>query len=185
VIGYALLASALAADVEVGAAVRYSTMLDNLIGLAVVTESPTMRPAGPEVYGMACEILCLGATAELFLWGGHASLLAATVSRPVTLGPVLLRPEIGLGGAYYGRKSLVPVISGRNTSALIRVGLSLQPDTPGAFRPLFDLSWDTHPILPAISLRRGHDLRVGLGVAFRGQRRPSALGDVEGEGADP
>ena len=187
-IGLLLVATAMSTEAEIGASARYSSMLDNLIGLAVVTGRPTMVPAGAEFHVVACETLCLGGTVEIFPFGGYASMVALTAGRRVEVGPLVFRPEIGIGSAHFGRKSLVPVTSGRNTSALVRIGTSVQVQTGGLLRPVFDVSWDTHPILPAISLRRAHDLRVGIGLSARlptPDRSGSSVGDGDGEGADP
>ncbi len=165
-IGLLLVTTALAAEVEVGVSTRYSSMIDNLVGITLVNERRSLRPAGGQIYGEQCgTAMCNGLALELFPIGGHASLAAATVGRLIELGPVTAKPMVGLGMAYYGRRSLVPVIAGKNASVLIRVGGSVRWDLPGTFRPVLNVSWDTHPTLPAFTLRRAHDLRVGLGVA--------------------
>ena len=186
-IGLLWVSAALAGDLQIGVGARYSTMIDNLIGLGMVAERPTMRPAGGQVYVMDCATLCVGATAELLPVGGHASMASVWVGRVIGAGPVSVRPDVGVGAAYFGRKSLVPVMSGQNASPLIRVGVAAYPVLKSRLRPVLDVSWDTHPLLPAISLRRAHDLRIGLSLSFR--VRPSspddsALGNGDGEGAD-
>jgi len=160
-------ASALAGEVEVGASLRYSTMIDNLVGITLVNERQSLRPAGGQVSVEHCgDPMCFGGALELFPVGGHASLVVATLERLVVLGPVTAKPGVGLGAAYYGRNSMVPVIAGRNTSVVLRAHAAFRYDMAAPVRPVVNISWDTHPLLPALTMRRAHDLRVGLGVSW-------------------
>ncbi len=154
------------AKTRVDVGFRYSTMADNLVGLAIGSGLSPMLPISAQ--GSLAHCLspwCGRATVALSAIRGHQVSAAFGGGRRIEFERLTLDPTIGLGVAHFGPRSLVPMVSGRVVAGFFRIDLAARIEM-GSVSPMFGVSWDIFPAMPGFALRPAQDLGVVVGVSF-------------------